>query len=449
MSQRPADHPREAVDVTPSASRLTRSLRDIGYDFTSALADLVDNSISAGASRIDMEVVFDSDRSFVLIADDGRGMSGTELTEALRFGTRRQYAERDLGRYGLGLKTASISQCRQMTVVTRQSRIRARMVARTLNIDWIAATDRWEVTSPPEDSAYERAHEWLRQGPGTVVLWEHLDRVLPRGRHEGAWARRRLERLAERAAQYLGMVFHRFLETDTPKGPRLTLTMNGEKVRPWNPFAPEEDHTHRLPDLTFEVVIGEIHGLVQLARYVLPPRDLFSSSDEFERLSGPLKWNRQQGLYIYRGDRMIQSGGWCGLRTPDEHTKVARASLDFPTSLDEPFRINVAKMRTSVPSQVRTLLERPLQELCQRAESVYRGEAARATREAGAPGSQIIEGEPSPEKSAQLTLIPAAVSMLGASIMSAALDAGEDAALLRIMAHLRVVDPRAATALGW
>lgn len=448
MPHRAVGRPRDPLDVTPSASRLTRSLRDIGYDFSSALADIADNSISAGAGRIDIEVVFDGEKSYVLVADDGWGMSSAELTEALRFGTRRDYAEGDLGRYGLGLKTASISQCRQVTVVTRQSRKISRLAARTLNIDWIAATDRWEVTAPPEDSASERASEWLSHSRGTVVVWEGLDRVLPGGRHEGAWARRRLERLAERAAQYLGMVFHRFLEADTPKGPRLTLTMNGEKVRPWNPFAPQEEHTHQLPDQTLEVVIGQMLGLVQLRRYVLPPRDLFSSSDEFERLSGPLKWNRQQGLYIYRADRLIQSGGWCGLRTPDEHTKVARASLDFPTSLDEPFRINVAKMRTSLPSQVRTLLERPLLELCQRAESVYRGEAARASKESADARLLPLERGPA-EEGPQLSLLPTAAPRLGAAIMSAALDAGEDGALLRIMERLRVVDPEAATALGW
>jgi hypothetical protein len=385
----------------------------------------------------------------VLIADDGWGMSGAELNEALRFGTRREYADGDLGRYGLGLKTASISQCRQVTVVTRRSRTRNQLAARTLSIDWIAATDRWEVTYPPEDSASERASEWLRLGTGTVVVWEDLDRIMPGGRHESAWARRRLERLAERAAHYLGMVFHRFLEADTPRGPRLTLTMNGEKVRPWNPFAPGEEHTQQLPDQTFEVVIGQMHGLVQLSRYVLPPRDLFSSSDEFERLSGPLKWNRQQGLYIYRADRLIQSGGWCSLRTPDEHTKVARASLDFPTSLDEAFRINVAKMRTSLPSQVRTLLERPLHELCQRAESVYRGETARASRESANAAPHDADRGHSRDEETQLSLMPAAASRLGAAIMSAALDAGEDAAVLRIMERLRAVDPEAANALGW
>ncbi len=114
---------RRAVDVTPSARRLTGSLRDIGYDFVAALADLVDNSVAAGASEVEIEIVFDGPASFVLIADNGSGMTETELNEALRFGTRRDYELGELGRYGLGLKTASISQGRRVTVSRRSVRV--------------------------------------------------------------------------------------------------------------------------------------------------------------------------------------------------------------------------------------------------------------------------------------------------------------------------------------
>ena len=106
--------------ITPSAARLTESLRDIGYDFASAVADIVDNSIMAGASRVEILIEFDGTDSAVFVADDGRGMTANGLLEALRYGTRRTYSRGDLGRYGLGLKTASLSQCRSVTVVTRQ-----------------------------------------------------------------------------------------------------------------------------------------------------------------------------------------------------------------------------------------------------------------------------------------------------------------------------------------
>ena len=106
---------RSYFDVPPSAARLTGSLRDIGYDFHTAIADLVDNSIAAGARRIGVELVFDPNKSYVLIWDDGTEWDRPELLEALRFGSRRDYRRNELGRFGLGLKTGSFSQCRRLT----------------------------------------------------------------------------------------------------------------------------------------------------------------------------------------------------------------------------------------------------------------------------------------------------------------------------------------------
>ena len=427
---------RMPVDVTPSARRLTASLRDIGYDFVSALADLVDNSVAAGATVVDIEIVFDGPNSYVLIADDGDGMSEAGLNEALRFGTRRTYELGDLGRYGLGLKTASLSQCRRVTVVTRRALTYRRLAMRTLDIDHITLTDRWEVIDPPADTPLPRCLEWLDDAPGTVVLWDKLDRVLPAKRPEGGWARRRLEQFAERSRDYLGMVFHRFLEGTTSRELPLVITVNGEKARPWNPFAPLEDQRIELPTQWFEAAVGDLYGRVVLRRYVLPPRNLFSSLTEFERLSGPLKWNRQQGLYVYRADRLIQSGGWCGIRAADEHTKFARASVDFETDLDALFQINVAKMRVSLPVEVRTLLERPIHELCHRADSVYRRDAKHGRSKEEARGAQDTQAT-------------ADASEVGTALMAAALAAGEHGAFVRIMDKLRLDAPELADALGW
>lgn len=432
-------HPRQPVDVTPSASRLTTSLRDIGYDFVAALADVVDNAVTANATSVDIELVFDGPSSYVLIADDGDGMAEGELNEALRFGTRREYELGNLGRYGLGLKTASISQCRRVTVVTRRSLTYRRLAAKTLDLEHIARTDRWEVVDPPADTPLHRCLEWLGDGPGTVVFWDKLDRVLPERRPEGGWARRRLENLAERSRDYLGMVFHRFLEGDAARVTPLTITVNGEKVRPWNPFATMEDHRQELPGYSFEVATDDVYGRVFLRRYVLPPRSRFSSLDEFERMSGPLKWNRQQGLYIYRGDRLIQHGGWCGVRAADEHTKFARAALEFQTDLDGLFQINVAKMRVILPPEVRTLLERPIHELCHRADAVYRRDTDEGGRRRSSK-SVPDHGFPKANRHG---------SDIGTALLAAALDAGEHDAFSRVMDKLRSLEPDLAEALGW
>jgi hypothetical protein len=422
--------------VTPSASRLTGSLRDIGYDFAAALADVVDNSVTAGATEVDIDIVFDGAESYVVIADDGNGMSEAELNEALRFGTRREYEMGELGRYGLGLKTASLSQCRRLTVVTRRSLTYRRLSAKTLDLDHITATDRWEIIDPPAGSYAGAASEWLNDLPGTVVLWENLDRVLPERNPEGGWARRRLEQLTLRAREYLGMVFHRYLEGSADRAGSLAVSVNGEKVVPWNPFAPLEEGRLELPPHSFEVVAGDLYGLVVLHRYVLPPRSQFSSLAEFDRMSGPLKWNRQQGFYIYRADRLIQHGGWSGIRAVDEHTKFARASVDFQTDLDTLFQINVAKMRVALPIEVKTLLERPIHELCHRADAVYRRDTQGAERRKHSTESGETRGK--------VDAFGIATAML-----AAALGAGEHEAFTRIMDRLRLDAPEVADSLGW
>jgi hypothetical protein len=149
-----------------------------------------------------------------------------------------------------------------------------------------------------------------------------------------------------------------------------------------------------------------------------------------------MKWNRQQGLYIYRADRMIQSGGWCGIRAADEHTKLARAAVDFQTDLDAVFQVNVAKMRVTLPPELRTLMESPFQDLCHRAEATYRKEppAAVTDRPVAAP----VGVEPSRP-----------VGGTGLALRAAAMEVGESEALGRIIEKVCERSPEVATALGW
>lgn len=374
----------KTIEVAPSAARLTGSLRDIGYDFTTAVADLVDNSIAAGATRINVYTQFVPHGSYVLISDDGTGMSETALVEALRFGTRRDYGRNELGRFGLGLKTGSFSQCRRLTVVTRTAPTRARFNVMTLDLNRIARTDRWDITANESSPAIERAKDLLRESPGTVVVWEDLDRVLPERYAETGWGRRRLSSLAGRTADHLSMVFHRFIAGQVAGRGEVVMCVDDTKLLPWDPFAPDEPARAVMPEQVFEVEAGGDSSEVRFRGVVLPARDRFSSLEQFERLSGPQKWNRQQGLYIYRADRLVQHGGWSGVRGIDEHTKLARASVDFDTDLDEAFQINVAKMHVELPPVVKQMLERPIHELCVLADDAYRRSANHAGRSGAA-----------------------------------------------------------------
>jgi anti-sigma regulatory factor (Ser/Thr protein kinase) len=162
--------------MIPSARRLMESLRDIGYDTPAAIADLVDNSIDADARNVEVTVAAEGSGSWIRVADDGKGMSAGRLDEAMRYGSSRSYDDEDLGAFGLGLKTASLSQCRQLTVATRAS-ARARVEIRRWDLDRVARRDAWELQRLTPSRCAGHLTEPLRAGSGTVVLWEGLDRT--------------------------------------------------------------------------------------------------------------------------------------------------------------------------------------------------------------------------------------------------------------------------------
>ncbi|GAA1899059.1 ATP-binding protein [Williamsia serinedens] len=424
--------PQNIISATPSAARLTQSLRDIGYDFVGAVADLIDNSIAASSTEVSVEIEFAGTDSAVYVVDNGCGLTAVEATEALRFGTRRSYALGDLGRYGLGLKTASLSQGRCLTLVSRSSE-RRRVVRRTLDLDLIGRWDDWVIVENPRDRHSERAESMLGGDAGTVVIWQKLDRVLPASGADGGWAKRRFETLIVKTRQHLAMVFHRFLSGEN-LAPRVSISVNGEKLMPWDPYVRDEPATQQLDPLEFELSHHTGVSKVQLGRYILPGKRTFSSPDAFDDAAGPLNWNRQQGLYIYRENRLVQWGSWGGTRGIDEHTKLARASIDFDNDLDEIFNINVAKMRVAIPGQLKQMLERPISELCILADRTYR--------------RQDHNDDPSEDRS-ESKGGSSSNAEVGLALKSAAIQSGHYETLKKIVEVMREQNPEMAAGLGF
>lgn len=417
---------KNSYSVPPSASRLTHSLRDVGYDFQSAIADLVDNSITAGARTVEITISFAGTDSYVSIADDGRGMTANQLHEALRFGSRQVYEQGDLGRYGLGLKTASLSQARAVSVMSRADNAKTTTI-RSLDLDLISQWDEWLIVDPGPTETAARSRALVEAGFRTVVTWDRLDRVLPERNPEGGWAKRRIDGLTDKTEAHLSMVFHRFL-ADTK---RLVIRVNGKALEPWDPFGRAEKRTKELTPMSFEVESpnGSL-GEVRLERFILPARGQFSSPQAFDALSGPLKWNRQQGLYFYRADRLVQWGGWAGARAIDEHTKLARAALSFDTDLDDLFNTNVAKMRVSLPANIRQRVAPSISELCQQAGLAYRrANRNHALRDVSLTG-------------------PGADGEALFALRVAALASGDAQALERVLTQLRKDNPEMAERLG-
>ena len=262
--------------MIPSAARLMTSLRDIGYDLPSAVADLVDNSIDAGATTVAIEVCRKGERSFIRIADNGRGMTERVLDEAMRYGSRRPYGDRDLGKFGLGLKTASLSQCRRLTVATKTTKA-GRIRIRRWDLDEVRTRDAWELERLVPSECARYLVDPIRDAPGTVVLWEKLDRIVAYSRPEGEHAVRALEAMSQSIAEHLAMIFHRFLTGDTSDGRKLAILFNGEPLEPWDPFARGEHGTRKLSEQTLLIEFGGSTYEVPIRPYVLPGQVQFSS----------------------------------------------------------------------------------------------------------------------------------------------------------------------------
>ncbi len=335
-------------ELAPRASVLIESLRDLGYSLQTAVADVVDNSLTAGATRIDLLADTHGDEPAMAILDDGVGMTRSELLEAMRPGSRSPLEERssaDLGRFGLGLKTASFSQCRRLTVLSRKGGEEA---CAAWDLDRVARTDRW-VVELPRDASRVRWSERLGEN-GTLVVWENLDRI---GTADRALGQKDLVRQLDETGSHLRFVFHRFLVPGPGSAARrrVVMVLNGTRIEPYDPFHSRHPATQRLPEEVFAYLGAE----VRIQPFTLPHRDKVKKG-QWREHAGPGGYLKNQGFYLYRNRRLIVHGTWFGLARRQEVTKLARVQVDIPNSLDSAWKIDVRKASAQPPPQVRERL---------------------------------------------------------------------------------------------
>jgi hypothetical protein len=376
---------RQALEMIPAARRLITSLRDMGYEFSTAVADLVDNSIEAGATLVAVDVEFEGIDSWVRVSDNGSGMTAAALREGLRYGSMREYSSDALGKFGLGLKVASLSQCQRLSVASCARGERSKIAAYCWDLGHIERTNRWELIELDDAAEHSKLFAPLQTSTGTVVLWQRLDRLLGYQDPSGESARRRMAHMSRDVAGHLSMVFHRFLSGEVP-GRRLRISVNGNDLSPWDPFARGEAGTAELERVAISVSHMGRRGELTLEPFVLPHQSDFSTSDSFRMASGPSNWNQQQGFYVYRSHRLLQSGGWCRIRTTDEHTKLARIALHFSPKLDDLFRVNVSKMRVQLPAHLRERVADAITPVIKLANLKYRKTRPRDQDECAARG---------------------------------------------------------------
>ncbi|MXX91001.1 MAG: ATP-binding protein [Boseongicola sp. SB0677_bin_26] len=361
------------LELPPRASSMTESLRDMGYSLRTALADVIDNSITAGASSIRLFADTHHAAPAIGVLDDGVGMTRDELFEAMRPGARNPLETRsatDLGRFGLGLKTASFSQCRRLTLVTRKASI---VSCATWDLDKVAERDRWVVTIP--DSAESiRWVERLRDD-GTLVVWEKLDRLVDPERQDG---RHDLVRQLDEAATHIEFVFHRFLSGR--EGRRLAISMNDRELRPFDPFNSNHPATQHHTEETVRLDSGEI----RIWPVTLPHHDKVTA-DEWKRFAGPEGYVSNQGFYLYRNRRLIVHGTWFRLARQLELTKLARVGIDIPNTLDADWKIDVKKASAQPPAAVRDRLRRIIERIGVPSRRTYTGRGTKLTESSRLP----------------------------------------------------------------
>lgn len=362
----------------PSAACLSATMRDLGYSLETAVADLLDNSISAGADSIEIFCNLAGKDPSLVILDNGIGLSEADLIQAMRHGASNPKSRRspkDLGRFGLGLKTASFSQCRALTMASRKNGV---LSAATWSLDLIDEKDEWllQVLDQNEISALPMIDALT--GTGTAVIWRSLDRL-----SESESGELREEIVAEKLAvlrQHLSLVFHRFLAGEVAGFKRLSILVNGLQLKAFDPFCRKNSATQLLP----EEVVHFGSEQVRLQPYILPHHSRLSVK-EFDLYRERSDFISNQGVYVYRNGRLMVWGDWFRLVPKGETTKLARVQIDFSNAMDEYWTIDIKKSRARPPLAVRERLRQIINAITNRSISVHRGRGMRLHQEQAAP----------------------------------------------------------------
>jgi len=361
--------------LPPRASSLAESMRDIGYSPETAIADIIDNSIAAHATEINIRFDFEAASPTLSIIDNGDGMSRDELIAAMRHGSRDPHAEcaeGDLGRFGLGLKTASFSQCRRLTVISSRN---GNLNAAVWDLDIIAERDEWTlgIPEPAEIAALPYISEL--GATGTMVLWEKADRLCDQLMPN----KNLLYEKMERVEHHLALVFHRFLAGEV-KDQKLEIKLNGHNIEPFDPFCLSNKATQALPE-----EICSVNGhKIRIQPYILPHHSKLSPK-EYDYYQSRNEFMNHQGVYVYRNNRLMTWGSWLRLIPKTEATKLARVKIDFPNALDELWTIDIKKSRADPPQQVKDRLRQILNRITDRAVRVYSGRGQKLFDENPAP----------------------------------------------------------------
>lgn len=349
-----------SITKTPPAKRLINSMRSIEYNFSTSLADIIDNSISAKAKNIKIYTDTFIDSPYVEIIDDGIGMSYDELINALIFGSNREYKEDDLGRFGLGLKAASLAQCRKLQVCTKQN---DKIYCMGYDLDHIEKTDKWDIMCYDVDEIERIPNIEILKNikSGTIVKWEFFDFI--EGESKPGQFAENLRRIISDSKKHIALVFHRFYD-------EINISFNNQKIEKRDPFLINSKPRQQTGITMTEYIEG---SKVLITPYSLPFANTLTQEEK--QLLG-LDYGKSlyddQGFYIYRNRRLIIWGSWLRMNQKNEFNKLARVQVDIPTSLDGLWMLDVKKSSAKIPEVVKAKLRIALKDSLQKSQKTIR-----------------------------------------------------------------------------
>jgi hypothetical protein len=347
----------ESIVVNPNVGNLVTSLRDIGYTFEIAAADVIDNSISANAKKIEI-LAITSPKTQVSFLDDGMGMSNAELIEAMRLATQNPInarSEFDLGRFGLGLKTASFSQCKKLTVASKKNNI---FSIKQWDLDYISNQNQWVLITPDLEK-YNNIPSFkklLEYENGTIVIWEELDRLNSLD----------FSNLLDNLCKHISLVFHRFLERAGSK--KIKILVNNLELTPFNPFNIENIATQQFNEEKIKIY----NEYISIQPFILPHHSK-TSQQEFERYATDDGYTKSQGFYLYRGNRLLIYGTWWGLHKISDAHKLVRIKIDISNTQDSFWGIDIKKSTAKPIPEIKEDLKRIISEVTERGSRPFTG----------------------------------------------------------------------------
>lgn len=330
------------VICPPDPERVIEGLRDTGYNFNTAMADIIDNSIAAHATQIDIHIDMNPMGDItVYIIDNGDGMDMDELINAMTYGSKVRDDLNSLVKFGLGLKTASTAFCRVLSVISRAEDGITRKAQ--WDLDFVATSHEWNLKLPAVTEDEQLLLDVTsNKGRGTLVVWERVDRLLKSYSQIGS-ARNALNRKIDQLKFHVSMVYQRFLDSTDNRANNVKISINGANIEAWDPFSKSEELTEILAEDTVDVEMpdGSCPSFTMRA-YMLPNKDSFSTSKAMKeaRIS-----NDMQGFYVYRENRLIHYGDWLGMFTNEPHGSLLRVEFSFDHELDAAFNVDIKKSR--------------------------------------------------------------------------------------------------------